>query len=245
MRSDPDMPHRFSLIPVLDLKAGLVVHARAGERAHYRPIRSSLTPGSEAGEVLDALLSLAPFRHVYIADLDAIGGAGDHRGIIAALRQCHPGIEFWVDRGLRGATDAISLAAEGVTPVLGSETLRSRAELGAAIDRLGRSGCILSLDYRGNDFLGPEGLETSPALWPARVIAMTLSRVGGAAGPDLDRLAELRGRTDASHIFAAGGVRHATDLEQLVSAGIRGALIASALHDGRLTRAALAAFEDR
>jgi phosphoribosylformimino-5-aminoimidazole carboxamide ribotide isomerase len=38
-------------------------------------------------------------------------------------------------------------------------------------------------------------------------------------------------------IYAAGGVRDAADLAALARAGIAGALVATALHDGRLRRA--------
>jgi hypothetical protein len=41
---------------------------------------------------------------------------------------------------------------------------------------------VLSLNFRGDSFLGPKGLCDAPHLWPARVIVMTLARVGGDAG---------------------------------------------------------------
>ena len=45
-------------------------------------------------------------------------------------------------------------------------------------------GFVLSLDFRGETFLGPQGLLDDAALWPHRVIVMTLARVGGGEGPD-------------------------------------------------------------
>ena len=62
----------FLIVPVLDLKGGEVVHARAGERERYLPIRSRLAAGSAPAAVVDGLLSVAPFRRIYIADLDAL-----------------------------------------------------------------------------------------------------------------------------------------------------------------------------
>jgi phosphoribosylformimino-5-aminoimidazole carboxamide ribotide isomerase len=100
---------------------------------------------------------------------------------------------------------------------------------------------VLSLDYRGDSFLGPNGLCDAPHLWPARVIVMTLARVGRDAGPDMDRLADIKRRAPDVMLYAAGGVRGASDLMRLKQAGIRGVLVASALHDGRLTGADLAA----
>ena len=220
------MTSRFSIVPVLDLKAGQVVHARAGDRAHYQPIRSTLAESSAPDAVLRGLLSLAPFRAVYIADL-AQGAAG---------------VEFWVDAGIATAAEAAALAAARLTPVLGSETLSSVQELAAAQRQLGSDGFVLSLDYRGDRLLGPAALDVSAEHWPNRVIAMTLARVGSGAGPDVARLSTLMRVAGGRAIYAAGGVRDRADLEALVAIDVAGALVASALHDGRLSRDALAAF---
>jgi phosphoribosylformimino-5-aminoimidazole carboxamide ribotide isomerase len=232
----------FSIVPVLDLKAGRVVHARAGERAQYRPIETPLAAGSEPIAVLEGLLAVAPFRRFYIADLDAIAGRGDHRAAIADLSRHHPEIEFWVDGGIATADAALALAETGAVPVLGSETLATATELAATARRLGAARCVLSLDYRGERFLGPAAIEADAAAWPERVIVMTLSRIGGGAGPDFERLSAIQRRAGARRVFGAGGVRDRTDLEKLATMQLAGVLVATALHDGRLDRAAIAAF---
>src|ERR1700730_7594970 len=114
---------KFLIVPVLDLKGGEVVHARAGERERYLPIRSHLAAGSAPAAVVDGLLSVAPFRRIYSADLDAIERRGDHRPVIADLARRHPGIEFWLDCGIATAAQAIAVADDGLTPVMGSESL--------------------------------------------------------------------------------------------------------------------------
>jgi len=232
----------FDIVPVLDLKAGQVVHARAGERDRYLPIRSTLAAGSEPGAILDGLLALAPFPCVYIADLDAIEGRGDHRGLIADLMTRYPGIDVWVDAGFAGTDAAAAFADLGTTPVLGSESWRDRDRLAAAVEKLGQARCVLSLDHRGDGFVGPPGLDTQPSLWPDRVIVMTLGRVGTGAGPDLARLGAVSGIAGGRRVFAAGGVRGREDIRELVQRRLAGALVATALHDGRLSRAALAEF---
>jgi phosphoribosylformimino-5-aminoimidazole carboxamide ribotide isomerase len=235
---------KFLIVPVLDLKGGEVVHARAGERERYLPIRSRLAAGSAPAAVVDGLLSVAPFRRIYVADLDAIERRGDHRPVIADLARRHPGIEFWLDCGIATAAQAIAVADDGLTPVMGSESLADVETLAAAVARLDREGCVLSLDYRGERFLGPAELETQPGLWPSRLILMTLSRVGGSAGPDFARLAATKERLSHHALFAAGGVRDRADLDSLATLGVAGVLVASALHDGRLTPAALAGFAE-
>ncbi len=231
---------RFEIVPVLDLKGGQVVHARAGERDRYLPIRSALADGSAPEAILAGLLALAPFRCVYIADLDAIEGRGDHLSLIAELSSRHRGIEMWIDGGFADLAAAARLAGIGATPVLGSESWRDAESLGAAISRLGPRHCVLSLDYRGDRFVGPPDLDAEPGLWPDRVIVMTLSRVGTGRGPDLARLDAIGRAAGRRLVFAAGGVRGRDDIETLASRGLAGVLVATALHDGRLTRESLA-----
>ena len=110
------------------------------------------------------------------------------------------------------------------------------------MSRLGRSDCVLSLDYRGERFVGPAAVEASAEFWPDHIIAMTLARVGSGAGPDTARLDQVQRRAGARRLFAAGGVRDAGDIERLAAMGVAGALVARALHDGRLTGADLAPF---
>jgi phosphoribosylformimino-5-aminoimidazole carboxamide ribotide isomerase len=95
---------------------------------------------------------------------------------------------------------------------------------------------VLSLDFREERFLGPAGILESPDTWPSRVIVMNLVRVGGGAGPDFERLHAVRTIAGRREIYAAGGVRDRTDLIKLRSFGCAGVLVASALHDGRLSR---------
>jgi len=233
----------FAIIPVLDLKEGEVVRARAGDRASYRPIETPLAATSRPADVLRGLLALAAFRTVYIADLDAIAGRGRHDMAIAELRRVGPEIEFWVDGGFTTVDDARSTpSAEGVLPVFGSETLASAAALHAARTKLGPAGFVLSLDYRGGALIGPTDVAEQPELWPDRVILMTLDRVGMSAGADTARLRALVERAGGRRVFAAGGVRGAPDLAALSALGVAGALVATALHDGRLGRETLAAF---
>jgi HisA/HisF family protein len=224
------IPSAMEIIPVIDLKGGAVVHAKRGERDAYRPIVSSLSSSSAPDDVLAGLLRLHPFKTIYIADLDEIEKNGGHAQLILRLARAHPHVDFWIDNG-----GTHSVACENLHHVLGSESMRNRpGGLNPA--------AILSLDFRGDDFVGPPTLLEDPALWPQRVIVMTLARVGSGAGPDLERLASMQQRAGTRRLYAAGGVRDRADLETLQNAGIAGVLVASALHDGRLTPVDLADF---
>jgi len=232
----------MELIPVIDLKGGVVVHARRGERAAYRPIETKLSPGSSAPEaVLRGLLRLHPFRSVYVADLDAIGGGAGHAALLGDLAAAFPGVRFWVDNGIATAADAIAwLRRTRDCLVIGSESQSDTALLHTLMQAPEAGRLALSLDFRGEDFQGPAAIWQQPALWPDCVIAMTLARVGADQGPDLARLATVRGLAGSRAVYAAGGVRGPGDVEALRGIGVKGALVASALHSGALDAGALA-----
>src|SRR6266496_2091595 len=86
---------------------------------------------------------------------------------------------------------------------------------------------VLSLDFRGEHFLGPPALLAEPDAWPDRVIVMTLAHVGSGAGPDFSRIAAIRALAGPRKLYAAGGIRGAADLADLARAGVAGALVAS------------------
>lgn len=225
----------MQIIPVIDLKGGQVVHARMGARDRYAPIRSSLCNGSDPLAVVAGLMAVYPFEQCYVADLDSIAGGRGHDGTLGDIVGRFPSLRLWVDRGIATAEAGRAWLVQGVGDlVLGSESLadcRVLATLAAAEP----ARIILSLDFRGDHFQGPADLLERPALWPRRVIAMTLGRVGSGGGPDLARLEEiLRRCAPDRHVYAAGGVRNAEDLEKLSAMGVAGALVATALHDGRL-----------
>jgi phosphoribosylformimino-5-aminoimidazole carboxamide ribotide isomerase len=232
----------FAIIPVLDLKGGHVVRARAGDRASYRPISTPLAPGSEPHQVLAGLLGLAPFSMIYVADLDAIGRTGSHRREIVRLRDCSPELSVWVDGGFATAQDARWAAEDGVVPVFGSETLAGIDGAKEIIETLGPDGFVLSLDFRAGRLMGPAEIEHRREFWPNRVILMTLDRVGMNEGPATSELEAFAVTARPRKVFAAGGVRSEKDLDDLAKAGVAGALVASALHDGRLTAPVIARF---
>ena len=60
------------IVPVLDLKGGIVVHARRGQRDAYAPLRSPLVEGCEPVAVARALCAVCRTSTLYVADLDAL-----------------------------------------------------------------------------------------------------------------------------------------------------------------------------
>jgi phosphoribosylformimino-5-aminoimidazole carboxamide ribotide isomerase len=227
----------MEIIPVIDLREGLVVRARMGQRDQYRPIETPLSPTSRPADVVQGLMSVFPFRSLYVADLDAIERTGNNDAVLGRLSAAFPALAFWVDNGLAEAGAARARLDQGHL-VLGSEAQRDAA-LVTSLKHDPR--VILSLDFRGDTFIGPPPLLDMPELWPQRVIVMTLARVGSGAGPDIERLSQIRKCAGDRRVYAAGGIRNGADLVTLQRAGMAGALVASALHDGSLTAAEIGA----
>jgi uncharacterized protein related to proFAR isomerase len=228
----------LKLVPVLDVQRGQVVRAQRGARAAYRPIVSALAAGSDPVVLARALLAAAGGSTLlYLADLDAIQGGAAQTEVIAAVLGALPQLTLWLDAGFADAAEARALRARlgaagaRVRPVYGSESLASVLALAALTDD---PDALLSLDTRAGQPLDRAGCWQHPALWPRRVIVMTLDRVGTGLGPDIAALERQRRAAPGREWIGAGGVRTGADLAVAAASGASAWLIASALHDGTL-----------
>ncbi|MBV9197524.1 MAG: hypothetical protein JO168_25610 [Solirubrobacterales bacterium] len=235
------MTGTMQLVPVLDLKGGVVVHARRGQRAAYAPLRSPLVEGCEPVAVARALCAAARTTRLYVADLDALAGGLVDLPALSALAEV---AELWVDAGATTEERAAALARAGVSGnVLGTESLGpedpDERALAAPAPRR-----VLSVDLRDGKLVSarPELAGRPPAaaaplaeaLGAREVLVIDLARVGSGSGPPLRAVAELAVALPELAIYAGGGVRDEQDLRALESAGATGALVATALHEGRL-----------
>ena len=233
----------MQIIPVIDLLNGAVVHAKRGLRANYAPIQSTLTPSCQPVAVASALLELYPFNILYIADIDAIQGTGDHQNSIAEIAKAFPKISIWLDCGIRQVNARALYWGGNIKPVLGSENIANLQDY-RAISYACASKHALSLDYTATTALGINELHNQARFWPDDTICMTLNSVGSAQGPDISRLQALMQlnatRKTPSRLYAAGGVRGLSDCVALKNLKISGVLAATALHDGSMQYADIA-----
>lgn len=224
----------MQIIPVIDLLKGMVVHAKKGDRNNYQPIQSALCHSSEPIDVVNALLELYPFERIYIADLDAITGLGNHISTIKYIQTQHPTLEIWLDAGIRNACNLLAWHDLKLSHVIGSENIASTRDLSEISNNLKRN-FILSLDSNQSGFLGCADLETNTDLWPENVILMSLAQVGANLGVNLELLEKFKEFSKKFNLYAAGGVRNIKDVSTLKPLGIYGALIASALHSKQIS----------
>ena len=186
---------------------------------------------------------------MYVADLDAIAGFGHSRGIISRLAAS--GLAAMVDAGIRTPDAAAALLDAGAARVVvGLETLRSMDELGAIVRAVGPECVAFSLDLRAGQPIAasptlarstPAAIATAAAEQGAQqLILLDLARVGQGHGPPLDLLRELRGRLPDVALIAGGGVAGPDDLDALSAIGCAAAIVGTAIHRGRITRADIA-----
>ena len=229
------------IVGVIDLMGGVVVRAVAGRREAYQPL-----PRSAPLAVAEALLSLG-VRELYVADLDAIAGAEPTWLILESLLTL--GVPLWVDAGVRDATRGLLIAQLGVERVVvGLESVPDPETLARLVELLGER-LVFSLDLREGRPLGgwpmadPFAIaEEAIRLGVRRILVLDLARVGVGGGPGTAGLCARLASIPGIEVSAGGGVRGRADLEQLRSLGVESALVASALHDGRLTPEDIAEF---
>jgi phosphoribosylformimino-5-aminoimidazole carboxamide ribotide isomerase len=226
------------IVPVIDLKGGIVVHARRGQRAEYAPLRSPLVDSSDPVAVASALGAVCRTRRLYVADLDALGGAAVDEATLAALAAV---ADPWVDAGATSPDRAAALHRAGVARnVVGTESLGD-----GPLHPPDGPPLVLSIDLRDGRLISPrpelagrEPAAAAPlaaALGADELLVIDLARVGSGSGPPLEAVAELAAALPGVAIYAGGGVRDDADLRALADAGAAGALVATALHEGRIT----------
>ncbi len=240
------LANRFQVLPVLDLLRGEVVRGVSGQRNTYRPIESRIAASASPSDVAQAMRGLGLTR-AYVADLDAIQSGPLQTEAIMACREAK--LKIWLDAGFRRPEDVASviqqLDVERV--ILGLESLSRRDQLPEMIRATGDSHAVFSLDlFEGRPWNeSPDFRDTDPlelAAWALdlgirTIIVLDVAAVGRDTGVRTRTLCQqIRQMSPEVTVITGGGVRDACDVERIEAWGCGGVLVASALHDGRLTK---------
>jgi len=215
-----------------DLKGGIVVRGVRGERDRYRPI-AEYSRIVRTSAPVDVISEIRP-KETYIADLDRIMGLGDNLKIIKALS----GItRTMADIGVSDVEGFAVAAGAAHNAVLGTET----APL-AVMEQCQGPGTIVSLDMRqGKVMCRDPAFNLKPlaaikllnGLELGAVILLDVGRVGSGEGIDAGLI--TRAASLCRHaVIVGGGARDPSDLDLLEKCGASGAIVASAVHDGRI-----------
>lgn len=242
---------------MIDLKAGVAVHAIAGDRERYQPVsplfdaeqteRAASVPRRVADGDPAALVRWYQRFGVgrfYIADLDSLTGGDIQRGMIASLLSLDGSANRWmIDVGLRDATigqqldwlDSSIEPSPHVDWIIASESASSVEIIEYAASRCDASSLIVGVDFRDGRFVGPDNdvrrwMSTAERCGLNRALVLDVSVVGtGRVAGAVDLCRDMSGRFDGWQWISGGGCRQPDDVGELLNAGCDACLIASAL----------------
>lgn len=237
----------MKVIPVIDILNGVAVHAVKGKRSEYRPLQSILADSSDPLKVANTFRTLG-FDELYIADLDAIIDCSKDFHSLKRIAD-ETGLKLMVDAGVTSIERAKRLLENGAAKlVVGTETLQNMSFVAEAVEAFGSDRVIVSLDLKGDKVLVKMGfdgcmdplclLEEFAEMGVSQVIILDLSRVGSGEGVNVEFLSKVLCDLALS-VYVGGGVRDVADLAELKKLGVAGALVASALHSGKISVAEL------
>ncbi len=245
------------IIPVVDLKGGQVVHAVAGQRANYRPVVSQIAFDATPATIARSFVSQFGFRVAYVADLDAITG-DDNPDWDSYRELASAGLQLILDCGIRRSDQLQKLirwndqAGNLASLVIASETIDDLAALPQLLSDCGNVPLTFSIDLQNGEWHNPtagfvhltplEVVRQVTDVGCKSVIVLDLAAVGTNCGPHtLELCQQIRGQYPTIELISGGGIRNQSDLLALADSGCDAALVASVLHDGRLTPRAVEA----
>ncbi|MBN1133770.1 MAG: phosphoribosylformimino-5-aminoimidazole carboxamide ribotide isomerase [Methanosarcinaceae archaeon] len=225
----------FRIIFVLDLYNRNVVHAEGGNRREYKPVHlnSTICTSSEPVEVIDTVKP----AEVYIADLNILQDMGAHDTNFEIIRLVSRRTKTMVDLGISTLSDVLEALSLADTVVLGTETVSMETIANAASEFPGsvnvsidkKNGRILRSDphmpedpFKIVDLLNEMDIRD--------IIILDMDRVGTSTGVDVQFLSKIVSAS-AHDVLLGGGVRDMVDIEFLNNIKIKGALVATALHN--------------
>jgi 1-(5-phosphoribosyl)-5-[(5-phosphoribosylamino)methylideneamino] imidazole-4-carboxamide isomerase/N-(5'phosphoribosyl)anthranilate isomerase len=232
------MSDHLELLPAVDIADGQAVQLVQG------------VAGSEKrfGDPVEAALrwQQAGAEWIHLVDLDAAFGRGDNRDLLAKIVGTLD-IDVEMSGGIRNDDSLGAAMAAGCRRVnIGTAALEAPGWCARVIQKYGDRVAI-GLDVRGQT-LAARGwtrdggnlydvLERLDAEGCARYVVTDVNKDGMLQGPNLELLRDVCSRTDRP-VVASGGITELADLEalmDLVGEGVEGAIIGTALYEGRFT----------
>lgn len=231
------------LVPVIDLMQGQVIRGVAGQRENYGPNTSCLVDSADPLETCQALMQSFRPPLIYVADLDGIRTGKIQTECLSSLQNC--GGPLAVDAGADHPDKVQRLFDLGIEKIIvGLETLSDLSVTEELIASFGQERILFSLDLHDGKPLGTASAGMHPMHVVSRVvgygvrqlIVLDLAAVGISRGVPTGELCHnIKGRWPELVVWTGGGVRSLVDLHRLSLYRVDGVMVASALHDGRIT----------
>jgi phosphoribosyl isomerase A len=232
------MSHRLELLPAVDVAGGQAVQLVQGvagsEKRFGDPVEAALNWQRRGAE------------WIHLVDLDAAFGRGHNRDLLAEIVG-RVDVAVEMSGGIRDDASLEAAMATGCRRVnIGTAALEQPEWCARAIATWGDRVAV-GLDVRGRTLAARGWTEQGGDLYDvlarldregcARYVVTDVNKDGMLQGPNLDLLREVCAATDRP-VVASGGITELGDLEALVGLvpdGVEGAIVGTALYEGRFT----------
>ncbi len=232
------MSEYLELLPAVDIAGGQAVQLVQGvagsEKRFGDPVEAALNWQRRGAE------------WIHLVDLDAAFGRGNNRALLAQIVGTLD-IRVEMSGGIRDDESLEAAMSTGCRRVnIGTAALERPEWCAAAITSYGDRVAV-GLDVRGRTLAARgwtseggdlyEVLSRLDAEGCARYVVTDVNKDGMLQGPNLDLLRGVCAATDRP-VVASGGITELADLEALqglVPEGVEGAIIGTALYEGRFT----------
>ncbi|MEM0082991.1 MAG: HisA/HisF-related TIM barrel protein [Candidatus Nezhaarchaeales archaeon] len=226
------------VIPVMDVKSGVVVQAVRGLRELYKPLSNSIYGTCKPLELACKLASEG-FKTIYIADLDSILGSSINEEVFNSLRSI--GVKIIADIGVNDVEKLKKAFELADYPVIATESAPNLSFLLKALEAC-KESAFLSLDIKDGIVVSKapevagkrleEVCELIIGFGVQKVILIDFDRIGSYLGPNVEIAKQLIKM--GFEVYVGGGVRGLDDIIKLFREGVAGVLVSSALHAGRV-----------
>jgi phosphoribosyl isomerase A len=232
------MSHHLELLPAVDVAGGQAVQLVQGvagsEKRFGDPVQAALSWQRQGAEWL------------HVVDLDAAFGRGHNRELLAEIVGTVD-VQVEMSGGIRDEESLSAAMATGCRRVnIGTAALEQPAWCAAAIGEYGDRVAV-GLDVRGRTLAARGWTQDGGDLFEvlarldgegcARYVVTDVNKDGMLAGPNLDLLRSVCAATDRP-VVASGGITELSDLTalmDLVPQGVEGAIVGTALYEGRFS----------
>ena len=232
------MTPRLELLPAVDIADGQAVQLVQGvagsEKRFGDPVEAALNWQRRGAE------------WIHLVDLDAAFGRGHNRDLLATIVGTLD-IKVEMSGGIRDDESLAAAMATGCRRVnIGTAALEQPEWCAAAIAGYGERVAV-GLDVRGRTLAARGWTRDGGDLYEvlsrldgegcARYVVTDVTKDGMLEGPNLELLRDVCAATDRP-VVASGGITELADLEALqglVGDGVEGAIIGTALYEGRFT----------
>ncbi|MFT5336679.1 MAG: phosphoribosylformimino-5-aminoimidazole carboxamide ribotide isomerase [Sphingobacteriales bacterium] len=226
------------VVPALDLINGQVVRLQKGD---YNKVKVYGNPVDLAMQLEDQ-----GYERLHLVDLDgAKAGMVQHVSVLKEIREkTKLRIDFGGGITSKDALDKV-LNAGANWATVGSIAVQEPTELLEWISEYGASSFLLGIDVRQEKVAISGWINQTEIVWSTLMqqwvnegvqdFFMTdINKDGMDQGPSFGLYKKVLDQFPQVNLLASGGIRHASDVEECLALGLRGAIVGKAVLEGKI-----------